>query len=116
MGASVQLNLPPRALLRTEKRAQMAKADLPKKENAYYADLGGCMDSVRREFGLTLEGFAHELGKDVRQVGRQIEGKERPQLEIVFAIERFRGPLVIALARLAADVDVVTEIRVRRTA
>lgn len=74
------------------------------------------MDEVRRTFDLTLEGFAYELGTDRAQVGRQIEGKERPQLEKVFAVDRFRAVLIIALAKLAADVDVVTEIRIRRSA
>jgi hypothetical protein len=65
---------------------------------------------------MTLEAFAYELKVNDRQLARQIKGEDRPQLEKVFAVERFRGPLVIALARLSADVDVVTEIRVRRTA
>lgn len=37
-----------------------------------------------------------------------MEGKERPQLEKVFAVERFRAALVIALAKLAAGVEVST--------
>jgi transcriptional regulator with XRE-family HTH domain len=95
----------------------MAKADIRKPDTAaYYAAIGGCIEEVRRVSGLTLKEFAAEIGKDERQVKRQIEGGDRPQLEAVFAIERFRGPLVIALAKLAADVDVVTEIRVRRSA
>jgi hypothetical protein len=107
----------PTPLLVSEKRAQTAKASLRKADtDAFYASLGACMEEVRCVHGLTLEQFAHELGKDQRQVARQIAGTERPQLEAVFAIDRFRAPLVIALAKLSAGVEVVTEIRVRRSA
>ena len=107
----------PTPLLLTEKSARMAKADLRKSEiDPYYAQLGGCVRDVQHAFGLTLQEFAAELGKNESQVRRQMEGKERPQIEAVFAVPRFQGPLVIALARLASDVDVVTEIRVKRTA
>lgn len=119
MPTLAQPNLPT-PLLVTEKPSRMAKVaagGIRKAETeAYYASLGRCIAEVQHAFGLTLKEFAGELDKDERQVQRQMEGKERPQLEAVFAVERFRGPLVIALARLSADVDVVTEIRVRRTA
>ena len=112
-----QLTIGPAPLASGERRAKPAKVALPKRETeTYYAALGGCMDEVRRTFDLTLEGFAYELGTDRAQVGRQMEGKERPQLEKVFAVDRFRAPLVIALAKLSAGVEVVTEIRVRRSA
>src|SRR5689334_15494302 len=108
MGSHHQLTIGPAPLPSGEMRAKQAKVTLPKREtDAYFAALGGCMDEVRRTFDLTLEGFAYELGTDRAQVGRQIEGKERPQLEKVFAVDRFRAPLVIALAKLAADVEVV---------
>ena len=81
-----------------------------------HASLGACMEEVRNVHGLTLEQFAYELGKNERQIARQIKGDERPMLEAVFAVERFRAPLVIALAKLADGVEVITEIRVRRTA
>jgi hypothetical protein len=107
----------PTPLLVSESRAKTAKADIRKADtDAYYASLGRCIEEVRHVYGLTLEQFAHELGKDDRQLARQIAGKERPQLEAVFAVDRFRAPLVIALAKLSAGVEVVTEIRVRRTA
>ena len=111
-----QPNLPTPLLL-PDKGGKTAKASIRKPDTeTYYASLGGCIEEVRRVSGLSLKEFACEVKKDERQLARQIEGKDRPQLEAVFAIERFRGPLVIALAKLAADVDVVTEIRVRRTA
>lgn len=95
----------------------MAKADLRKTENeVFYARLGGCMAEVMHVFGLTLKEFAAQLGKNESQLRRQIEGKERPQIEAVFAVERFQGPMVIALARLASGVEVDTVIHIRRTA
>lgn len=112
MASLAQQSLPT-PLLVTEKRAQMAKADVRKPD---YADLGRCIEDVRHAFGLTLKEFAAELGKDERQVQRQIDGRERPQIEAVFAVQRFQPALVIALARLAQGVEVDTVIHVRRTA
>lgn len=105
----MQINMPPMALPSGDTRAKTAKVAIPSRDTeAYYAALGACMDEVRRTFDLSLEGFAHELGTDRAQVGRQIKGQDRPQLEKVFAIEKFRAPLVIALAKLAAGVEVQT--------
>ena len=117
MALSVSQPSLPTPLLVTEPGARMAKADLRKTEiDPYHAQLGACVREVQHAFCLTLQEFAAELGKNESQVRRQIEGKERPQLEAVFAVQRFQGPLVIALARLAAGVDVDTVIHVRRSA
>lgn len=120
MGASLNQPSLPTPLLLPEKRAKQAKVAVTgirkADTDAYYASLGACMAEVMGVFGLTLKQFAAEVGKDERQVQRQIDGKERPQLEAVFAVERFRAALVIALAKLAAGVEVVTEIRVKRSA
>jgi len=115
-----QANLPT-PLLVSEKRAKQAKAGLPdvrkaEIDAAFYARLGACMAEVQHVFGLTLKEFSAALGKDDRQVQRQIEGKERPQIEVVFAVERFQPAMVIALARLATGVEVDTVIHVRRSA
>lgn len=115
--SSLPLPLPPTVVRRSDGRVTTAKADIRKADTGtYYASLGACIREVQHVSGLTLKEFSVALGKDERQIARQIEGTDRPQLEAVFAVEKFRGPLVIALARLAADVDVVTEIRVRRSA
>lgn len=107
----------PTPLLLSDVNGKMAKASIRKTDtDALYRALGGAMVEVMRASGLTLKEFAAAIGKDERQLHRQMEGQDRPQIESVFAIDRFRGPLVIALARLASDVDVVTEIRVRRPA
>lgn len=115
--SSLQLNLPPSAVLLPEKGGKTAKAAIRKADmDAYFAALGACVAEVQGVFRLSLEQFAYELGMDERQLSRQMTGKERPQLEKVFAVDRFRAVLLIALAKLAADVDVVTEIRIRRSA
>lgn len=111
-----QQNLPT-PLLVTDKSDRSGKNPIRKSEKVeIYAGLGECMEEVRNGFGLTLQQFAAELGRNESQIRRQIKGDERPMLEAVFAVERFRAPLVIALAKLSNGVEVVTEIRVRRTA
>src|SRR5262245_56748424 len=80
-------------------RGKMAKANIRKTDQeALFLALGSAMGEVMHTFGLSLKEFARECGKDERQMQRQMEGKERPQLEVVFAVERFRPVLVIALA------------------
>ena len=107
----------PTPLLLSDAGVKMVKASLRKTEtDSFYARIGACLDEVRNVFGLTLKEFAAELGKNESQIRRQIEGKERPQIEAVFLVERFQGPMVIALARLAAGVEVDTVIHIRRSA
>jgi hypothetical protein len=76
----------------------MAKADLRKAET--WRVLGHAIESVRLMHGLLLKEFADQLGvKDDRQVAAWIAGRERPQIETVFAAPMFRASLVIALAK-----------------
>lgn len=107
-------------LLSSEIRPRVAKvgiSSLRKSESAQFsAQLGACIEQVRSVCGLTLEEFSDALNRDARQIAKWIKAEERPQLETVLAVERFRGPLLIALAGLATDVDVRTTITVRRTA
>lgn len=111
---------PPLGLLpRSEKGAEAAKADLrlAENENPEWVKLGACMGEVKQFLGLSLEEFAFALKKDDRQIARQLLGKERPQIEAVLAVDRFQGPMVVALARISqgVDVDTVTHIRFTRT-
>lgn len=120
MAASLAQPSLPTPLLVTEKRAKQAKASLPDVRKAEIERLwvkwGGCIDEVRGVFRLTLQEFAGEIGKDERQVSRWIAGQERPQIEAVLAVERFEGPMLIALARIASGVAVDTVIHIRRSA
>ena len=111
--SSVQLNMPPMAVRTSDGRGKTAKATIRKADPAGYAALGNCIEEVRCAFGLTLEAFAYELKVNDRQLARQIKGEDRPQLEKIFAVERFQGPLVIALAKLAQGVEVDTVLHVR---
>ena len=120
MGASFAQPTLPTPLLLTAKRSKQAKVGLSDRRKAENERLwvrwGSCIDEVRGAFRLTLKEFAVELGdRDERQVQRWVEGKERPQIETVLAVERFQGPMLIALARLAHGVEVDTVVHIRRT-
>lgn len=97
--------------------AKVAAGDVRKAEkDALWAELGKCLVFVCYDAGLSLKEFSTRIGKDERQVSRQMEGQERPQIEAVFAVPEFRAPLVIAMSRLTNEIEVFTEIRVKRTA
>ena len=110
----------PTPLLVSEKRpkpAKVAAGDVRKTDkDALWAELGKCLVFVCYDAGLSLKEFATRIEKDERQIHRQMEGQERPQIEAVFAVPEFRAPLVIALSRLTNEIEVFTEIRVRRSA
>jgi hypothetical protein len=114
-----QPNLPT-PLLVSEKSKKVAKVTperLMKTEKSdLWGELGKCLVFVCYDAELSIKEFAAKIGKDAGQVQRQMEGKERPQIEAVFAIPEFRAPLVIALSRISPNVECLTEIRVRRTA
>lgn len=96
----------------------MAKADLRKAETAdWKTEVGRAVERVKNMTGLSLKEFADAVGREDRQVARWIAGTERPQFDAIFAVERFRQPLVIALAELIGQgVEVTTHISIRRTA
>lgn len=113
MPASVKAELLGRHRLLSDVRPEMAKADVRKADEDWKAAVGQVIRSVRGE--LSLKEFAAAVHRDERQISRWEDGKERPHVDAVFAVERFRGPLVVALADLAgAAVEIVTEIRVKR--
>jgi transcriptional regulator with XRE-family HTH domain len=95
----------------------MATASLRKAESIDYREqIGAAVQRAASLVGWSLKELAAEVNRDPRQVARWITGQERPQLDALWEVEALRGPLVIALAELSAQVEVVTEIRVRRTA
>jgi len=103
---------------------RMAKADLPKGENAPQREewraIGSCLDEARRFVGWTVDRLAQELGdgvkpRDSKQVARWIRGDERPQVDVIFGVRALRQPFVIALAKLA-DCEIQTVVTIRRTA
>ena len=117
MASTLTAQLDRRHLPSSEITKRMVKADLPKAEIAdWRAEIGRCVERARVLSGLTLKEFAGVVGRDVRQVGRWMNGEERAQLDAIFAVKELRGPLVIALAELSQVVDVETVIRIRRSA
>ena len=117
MGSMLAQPSLPTPLLVSENRAQTAKAHLRKTEkDALWGELGKCLVFVCYDAELSIKEFAARLGKDAGQVQRQMEGKERPQIEAVFAVPEFRAPLIVALSRITPQIEVSTELRIRRTA
>lgn len=78
--------------------------------------LAECIDEVRCDFRLTVDQFAHEIQRDARQVGKWLNASERPQIETVFAVERFQQSLVLALARRVRSIEITTQLTARRSA
>lgn len=117
MPAHRQLSIGPFPLQRSEPEHSEPESVLPLSEkDQLWAELGKCMVFVCYDLGLSLKEFAARLKRDDSQVKRQMEGKERPQIEAVFAVPEFRQALVIALARITPGMDVTTEIRAKRSA
>lgn len=97
--------------------SRMAKADLHKNEMPWNEQIGRAIVRCFSLAGVTQKEAAALLDRDPAQVGRWTNGKERPQLDALFAVPLLRQPLVIALAELAGQgVKVVTEIRLERIA
>lgn len=106
-----------------ETRPVMAKADLKKIEMSNLRpEIGAAIRSARKSLDWTLKELAAWIedatGKrpDDAQLQRWEAGSERPQFDVLFAVVAMRGPLVIALAALAADIRIETVIRVQRIA
>ena len=115
MREQIKAQLDSRHLVSSEIRKTMAKADLKEIEiRDFREEIGRCIDRARILSGLTLKEFADKVRRDIGQVGRWMSGKERAQLDAIFAVPALRGPLVIALAELSGTVDVQTTIVVRR--
>lgn len=98
-----------------ESGARTAKTLLRSAENPQHIKHGACMKKVMQFLGLSLEEFAFALGKDERQIARQMLGQERPQIEVVLAVDRFQGVMLIALAQLSSDIEVETVLHMRRS-
>ena len=96
---------------------RMAKADLRKAETVNYREqIGQAIQRATSLIGWTLKELAGHVNRDPRQVARWIAGQERAQLDVLWEVEELRGPLVLALAELSQQAEVVTTISLRRTA
>jgi hypothetical protein len=115
MSTSRQLAMGPMPLQRLEvSHTPYAPAVKEMEKHDLWAELGQCLVFVCWDARLSLKEFAGKLGKDAAQIHRQMEGKERPQIEAVFAVPEFRAPLVQAMARITPGMT--TETVMRRTA
>jgi DNA-binding transcriptional regulator YiaG len=105
-------------VLRSDRRPTMAKASLPEIRKTDLTDwregIGRAIRKVRGD--RSLKEFAVLIDRDDRTIARWEEGKERPQLDAIFAVKDLRGPLVLALAELSETVEIETTLRIRRTA
>lgn len=90
-------------------KPEVRKAD----KNPQWVKHGAAMREVQHAFVLTLKEFARELGKNERQVERQMQGVDRPMIEVVLAVEQFEGPMLIALARRTHGMHVDTVVHIR---
>lgn len=122
MASTVAADRQPRHRVIAEIEPAMLRADLRKAESGdLLAEVGGCLDYARREAGWTLDELAGHMPpapgadkRDSRQVQRWIDGKERTQVDVVFAVPELRGPFVIALARMANEFEEETTLRRKR--
>lgn len=92
----------------------MAKADLKNLET-WKASLGTAVQRCFDLAGVSQKEGAALVARDPAQVQRWIAGSERPQFDALFAVDRLRQPIVIALAEIAGQgVELETVIRVKR--
>lgn len=96
----------------------MAKADLRKAEDDVWRQaIGRAIRSAVDAQGWSLKEFAAKTGKNERQCARWMDGTERPQFDVLFAIIALRSSLVIALAAIAGEgVEIETVVKIRRIA
>jgi transcriptional regulator with XRE-family HTH domain len=95
----------------------MAKADLRNAETVDYREqIGKALQRATSLVGWTLKELAGKVNRDPRQVARWLSGQERAQLDVLWEVEELRGPLVLALAELSQQAEVVTTISLRMTA
>jgi ribosome-binding protein aMBF1 (putative translation factor) len=118
MGSNVAHAVAPAHRVNAEIRPRMAKADL---RNPEVIDLRPLVGTVIQRamalLGWTLDRLAREIDRDPRQIARWIAGTERPQFDVLWAVEQLRQPLVLAFAELAGSaVEIETVVRVRRIA
>src|SRR4029077_252856 len=118
MGGSVADDRSAALLLRTDIRPRMAKADVRKAERREWREeVGAAIERAVGLCGWSLKEFAAAGGRDERQCARWLTGQERPQFDVLFAVDALRVSLVQALAELAGhDIEIETTIRIRRSA
>lgn len=98
-------------------RPRMAKADVRTPDMANWAEeIGRAIARAISLIGWSHKEAAAKLGVDDAEFGKWLSGNRRPQFDRLFALEELRQPLILSLAGLASDLEVVTQIRTRRSA
>jgi hypothetical protein len=109
-------SISPRHRVLPEKSGGQAKADLRKADvEDWKPRIGLAIQRAISLCGWSLKEFAGAVGRDPRQCSRWLDGSERVQLDLVFAVEALRQPLAQAFGELAGA-EVSTVITIRRTA
>lgn len=118
MAASIRQPVVSRLPERAERSAKASLAHLRNPETEIWrARIGRAVDRAMRLAGWSLKELSGHVKRDERQVARWIDGQERPQFDVLFAVAVLQQPLVIALAELAEiGVEIDTVIRLRRRA
>jgi hypothetical protein len=79
--------------------------------------IGRAIERAIKSADLEKKDVAERMGyTDQSVIGRWIAGVETPQFAKLFAIDELQIHLVIALARIPKDAEIVTTITVRRSA
>ncbi len=98
-------------------RPEMAKAHVRSPDIDWMKGLGAAIQSAVHAACWSNKEAAAKCRVDDAEFGKWLSGTRRPQFDRLLAVPELRQPLVIALALLVGDgVEVVTEIRVKRTA
>jgi hypothetical protein len=101
-------------------RPQMAKANVRNPDIDWNARVGAAVTAAIKACGWSSKEAAAKVSQacgsnvDDAEFGKWLSGARRPQFDKLFAVEALRQPLVIAMASLAHDVEIVTEIRIRK--
>jgi len=95
-------------------RPRMAKANARIPDIDWMTRVGAAIAASIRTVGWSSKEAAANVGVDDAEFGKWLSGTRRPQMDRLFAVEALRQPLVIALAGLAHDVEIVTEIRIKK--
>jgi transcriptional regulator with XRE-family HTH domain len=94
----------------------MARAEVrkPDDQQAWREEVAKTIERVRALSGMNLNEFADAVGRDPRQVSRWLKGEERPHIDAILASEQLQEPMLVALAERLGQVQVTTQITVKR--
>lgn len=95
-------------------RPVMAKANVRIPDIDWMSRVGTAVSVAIRAAGWSSKEAAAKVGVDDAEFGKWLSGNRRPQLDRLFAVPELRQPLIVALAALAEDIEIVTEIRIRK--